>query len=253
MKKYTVRQLAKLAGVSVRTLHHYDEIGLLKPAHRSEKGYRYYGRDELLLLQQIMFYRELDISLKDIAELIESSSYDALESLDRHRIQLQQRGKAIDKLLQTIDKTINAMKNENNMITDEELYEGFSKEEIADMRNEVAERWGADELLNSEKRVRHMGKDKWNEVKQEAEDIAKQFAAVADLPPADTAVQQVVLRHYRHISMFYEVSAERYSGLGKLYVDDPRFTVFYDKHRPGLSVFINEAIHVFCKNGLKTR
>lgn len=251
MKKYTVQQLAKLAGVSVRTLHHYDEIGLLKPADRSEKGYRYYGRDELLLLQQIMFYRELDIPLKDIAELTESSSYDALKSLESHKIQLQQRGKKIEKLLQTIDKTINAMKNENNMITDEELYEGFSKEEVADMRNEVAQRWGADELLNSEERVRQMGKDKWKDVKQEAEEIARQFASVADLQPSDPIVQQVVLQHYRHISLFYEVTVERYSGLGKLYVDDARFTVFYDKHRQGLSAFINNAIQIFCKNGLK--
>lgn len=149
MKKYTVQQLADLAGVSVRTLHHYDEIGLLRPAERSEKGYRYYTRNELLRLQQIMFYKQLDMPLSTIAELMDSPEYNAIDALEEHRLLLIKKEQELGVLIQTINKTIQAMKDNRN-IPDEELYEGFSKEQVADMRAEVVERWGEDELTNSE-------------------------------------------------------------------------------------------------------
>lgn len=251
MEKYTVRELSKLAGVSVRTLHHYDEIGLLKPAYRSDKGYRYYTRNELLRLQQVMFYRELDISLKDIVELMDATSYDALQALEQHKQALCQRLHNMNQLIKTIDKTINAMKQGDDMITDEELYEGFTKEQASEMRAEVAERWGEDKLLESESNAKKLSKEQWQQAKDEAENIAKQFAAVSGLAPGSLTVQQVVQAHYNHISMFSDVCAEHYAGLGRLYVDDARFTVFYDKYKPGLSQFICNAIQVFCANGLK--
>ena len=140
---------------------------------------------------------------------------------------------------------------DNRNIPDEELYEGFSKEQIADMRAELVARWGEDELTNSEQRVQNMGKEKWKEVKQEAEEISILLATLMDLPVDDIKVQQAVAIHYAHIGHFYEVSKERYSGLGKMYVDDARFTAYYEKYRPGLAKFLHEAIEVFCKNNLK--
>lgn len=250
MKKYTVQQLADLAGVSVRTLHHYDEIGLLQPAERSEKGYRYYTRNELLRLQQIMFYKQLDMPLNTIAELMDSPEYNAIDALEEHRLLLIKKEQELGVLIQTINKTIQAMKDNRN-IPDEELYEGFSKEQIADMRAEVVARWGEDELTNSEQRVQNMGKEKWKEVKQEAEEISILLASLMDFPVENVKVQQAVAKHYAHIGHFYEVSKERYSGLGKMYVDDARFTAYYEKYRPGLAKFLNEAIGVFCKNDLK--
>lgn len=249
MKKYTVQQLAELAGVSVRTLHHYDEIGLLQPAERSEKGYRYYTRNELLRLQQIMFYKQLGMPLATIAELMDSPEYNAIDALEEHRLLLIDKERELSVLIKTIDKTIQAMKN-NKVIPDEELYEGFSKEQIADMRAEVVERWGEDELINSEQRVQSMGKEKWNEVKHEAEEISMLLASLMDLPVDNVRVQQAMAKHYAHIGHFYEVSKERYSGLGKMYVDDPRFAAYYENYRPGLAIFLHEAIEVFCANGL---
>lgn len=251
MEKYTVQELSKLAGVSVRTLHHYDEIGLLKPAYRSEKGYRYYTRNELLRLQQVMFYRVLDMPLKDIVELMDASTYDALKALEQHKQALHQRLHNMNQLIKTIDKTINAMKQGSDILTDEELYEGFTKEQTAEMRAEVIERWGADKLLESENNAKKLDKEQWQHLKEQAEDIARQFAAVSGFAPGSMAVQQVVQAHYNHISMLNDVCVEHYAGLGRLYVDDARFTIFYDKHKPGLSQFICDAIQVFCANGLK--
>ena len=112
MKEYTVQQLAKLAGVTVRTLHHYDHIGLLKPSSRNSARYRFYGETELLRLQQILFFKELDFNLEDIARIIDSPGFDPVDALEAHRKELQNRAERLDALLETIDKTIKRLKGE---------------------------------------------------------------------------------------------------------------------------------------------
>ncbi|MFK8004819.1 MAG: MerR family transcriptional regulator [Saprospiraceae bacterium] len=251
MHKYSVQQLSKLAGVSVRTLHYYDRINLLKPAKRSEKNYRFYGKAELLKLQQILFYKNLDFSLKKIAEILNDPDFDFLKALEFHQVELLRKADQMQQLLITVDKTIHSLKNKKNMMTDKELYKGFSQEEIDSMRNEVKKRWGAKELLDVEERIRKMGKDGWEDHKAKGEEINQLLAELMDLHPSEEQVQQAVAIHFKHLNFYYEVSKERYEGLGKMYVEDERFKAHYEKYRDGLAMFLRDAIFVFCQNGLE--
>lgn len=251
MHRYSVQQLSKLAGVSVRTLHHYDRIGLLKPAERSEKNYRFYGKTELLKLQQILFYKELDFSLKKIAEILNDPDFDFLKALEFHQVELLRRADKMQQLLVTVDKTIHSLKSKKNMMTDKELYEGFSQEEIDSMRKEVKKRWGAEELLEVEERIQKLGKDGWENHKAKGEEINQLLAEIMDLHPSEKQVQQLVAMHFKHLNFYYEVTKERYEGLGKMYVEDERFKAHYEKYRDGLAVFLRDAIFIFCQNELK--
>lgn len=251
MHKYSVQQLSKIAGVSVRTLHHYDRIGLLKPAERSEKNYRFYGKPELLRLQQILFYKELDFSLKEIAKILNDPDFDFLKALEFHQVELLRRADRMQQLLVTVDKTIHSLKSKKNMMTDKELYEGFSKEEIDSMRKEVKKHWGAKELLDEEERIQKLGKEGWDDHKTKGEEINNLLAELMDFHPSEKQVQQTVAMHFKHLNFYYRVSKERYEGLGKMYVDDERFKAHYDKYRDGLAVFLRDAIFIFCQNGLE--
>lgn len=249
MKKYSVKKLAELANISIRTLHYYDQIGLLKPAFRSEKGYRFYGRNELLLLQQILFYKEMGFTLKDIEAIIKAADFDLLTALENHKQRLTDQLGNIHQLLQTIDHTINELKN-NKMMKDEDIYAGFSPQEREDIRAEVTKRWGADELKATEDRIRVMGKNGWQNTKQKGEEVNQLLADLMDLSVESINVQRAIELHFRHLNLFYEVSKERYLGLATMYVEDERFKTHYDKYRQDLAYFIKEGIQVFCANGM---
>lgn len=249
MSKYTVKKLSKLAGVSIRTLHHYDKINLLKPQNRAESGYRYYGQDELLRLQQILFYRELDYSLNEIKKVLDDPEFDLIESLEFHKGEIEKRSSRLSGLLVTIDKTIVKLKNQETM-NDEEMYEGFTKVDVKAMRGEAIQSYGEDEVLSAEQKVKEMGKEKWKEVQADGDAICERLVLLMDLMPSSVEVQNEIANHYKHTSIFYEVSEERYRGLGKMYVDDERFTAHFEKFGHGLAEFLNEGIKVFCDNGL---
>lgn len=249
--KYSVKKLSKLAGISIRALHHYDHIGLLKPAERAESGYRYYRRAELFRLQQILFYRELDYSLAEIGKILDDPAFDLKKSLLSHRAELIKRADRTQRLLDTIDKTIVQLENETDMISDEEMYEGFSKDAVEEMRQEAIDNWGEEQVKAAEQKVKAMGKERWKEVQQEGDEISKRLAALMDREPSASEVQQEVANHYRHLCMFYEVSKERYLALGEMYVQDERFTAHYDKFGEGLAEFLNKAIQLFCENDMK--
>lgn len=248
MSKYTVKQLSKLAGVSVRTLHHYDQIGLLKPSFRSDKGYRFYEREQLLILQQILFYKELDFPLKEIQQIIQNPEFNLINALENHKAELKKRAARLKQLLTTVDKTLLELKNKKDMLKDNEIYEGFSKEEIKAMREEVSERWGEKQLLETEERIRKMSKEGWHDLKQKGEEITQLLADLMDLPCDHEKVQGAIQLHYRHMNSYYEVSKERYLGLGNLYITDERFKAYYEKYRPGLAHFVNESIKVFSEH-----
>ena len=251
MTEYSVQQLSALAGVSVRTLHHYDRVGLLKPARRSEKGYRFYGKEELLKLQQVLFYRELDFPLKEIAKIINDPYFDLLKGLEFHKAELQKRADRYQVLLATLEKTITELKAKKEMMTDEEMYKGFTKEEMKTMRREVVERWGEEELLAVEERIRILGKEGWEDHQQKGEEINQLLAELSTLDPGDEHVQKAIALHHRHLNFYYEVDAGRYKGLGAMYVEDDRFSAYYDKYKEGLAKFLGKAIHVYCHNGMK--
>ncbi|NER14681.1 MerR family DNA-binding transcriptional regulator [Leptobacterium flavescens] len=253
MTKYSVKQLSELAGVSIRTLHHYDRIGLLKPSFRSEKGYRFYERKELLLLQQILFYKELGFALSDIDAIINDPSFNLVVALESHKKELKKRFSSLKQLLKTVDKTIVELKNKEKMMTDDEIYAGFPAKEAAKYRKEAVEKWGEDKITEVEDRIREMEKQGWEDTQKKGEEINWLLADLMDLKIDDIRVQKGVEMHFRHMNTFYEVNKERYLDLGKMYTEDDRFTAFYGKYREGLADFLYAAIQVFCENDLKVK
>lgn len=251
MAEYTVNKLAKLAGVSVRTLHHYDSIGLLKPSKRTDAGYRVYREKDLLRLQQIMFYIELEFPLKKIKAIINKHGFDMVRALEGHRKMLLERNERTKKLVETIDRTIKNMKEEKTMLKDEDLYEGFSKKEIKEITDEVTRKYDPKVVKESYDNVRKMTKEQFAAAKKEGEDIARGLASIMDMDPSGKEAQDLIARHFAHLNNYYKPTPGMYRGLGNLYVTDGRFRAYYDKYKKGLSDFINKAIGIFCDRGEK--
>ncbi len=249
-QQYSVKQLAALAGVSIRTLHHYDEIGLLKPASRTEKGYRYYQNGELLRLQQILFYKTLGYSLEEIKPILDKEDFDLITALQSHKVVLQERVDNMNKLMVTIDKTISELKNQEGMITDKEMYDGFSPKEISSRKSETKERW-PEESVHVEKKIREMSKTAWSDTKQEGDEINLWLSNLIHKPVNDIEVQKVIQLHFHHLNKFYAVSEERYRALATMYLEDERFKAHYEGVKPGLATFLHQGIQQFCDNGMK--
>jgi DNA-binding transcriptional MerR regulator len=245
---YTGQQLARWAGVSVRTLHHYDHEGLLKPSARTTAGYRQYGEADLLRLQQILFFRELDFPLTDIQAILDQPGFDQVQALHDHRRLLQQEADRLGRLLNTIEKTISRL-TEDHMtttpMTDEELYAGFTPEQIERYTREANERYDPKIVAESNRRVRNMSKAQWQAVKNEGGAMAQQLADLMDKQPSDPAVQAAIARHYAWVDNFWHPTAESYRGLGQGYAEHPEFRAFYDKYCLGLADFLCAAMSYY--------
>jgi DNA-binding transcriptional MerR regulator len=242
VSNYTVSQLARMAGITVRALHHYDHIGLLEPAGRTESGYRLYGERELLRLQQILLFRELDLPLSEVRSILDEPGFDPLEALQNHRQVLQRRMDRLGRLLTTIDKTIHRLTEGDMGMTDEELYEGLSKEQIERYQREAREMYDPELVRESEQRVRKMSKARREAIKAEGDQVTRSLAALMDREPSDAEVQVWIARHHAWIENFYPCSAEVYRGLGQGYAHHVEFRAFYDKYRPGLADFLAKAM-----------
>ena len=253
---YAVKQLAKLAGVSVRTLHLYDKMGLLKPSLRTSAGYRRYGRDELLRLQQILFYRELDFPLKQIQLILDDPQFDLLEALDGHQAALTVQRDRLNILMNTITKTIDHLKNET-MNNYDELYAGLPKEQAQQWRNEAISKWGKDTVLRSEKALLEMPELNLEQLKADQKDIFEKLRKLSHENPESDDVQKQVARHYANIRSFWGVSdptdlkASTYKGLAELYITDDRYTAQSGLPDLGFGAFMHQAMTYFADSRLK--
>ncbi len=250
MTAYTISKLAKLAGVSVRTLHHYDAIDLLKPSSRTAVGYRLYEEQELLRLQQILFFKELDFSLEDIRTILDDPDFDQVLALQEHRQLLRQRQARLTQLLKTIDKTIQKLMEDDMKVTDAELYEGFTTEQIERYEREAQVKYDPQLVQESQRRVRNMSKGEWRDVKDEGEAVTLALADAMDLAADDPEVQVLIARHHAWIENFYPCKAEVYRGLGQLYAENPEFTTYYDNYRQGLAAFMQAAMTYYADTAL---
>jgi DNA-binding transcriptional MerR regulator len=241
---YTVKQLSDLAGVSIRTLHYYDQIDLLTP-DRGDNGYRYYADEAVLKLQQILFYRELGLSLEDIRGILDAPDFDLLAALHAHRAALQARVARLTDLIETVDTTILHMTGEVPM-SQQQMFNGFSEEDEQRYAQEARERWDADEVDASYKRWNRYSAEEKGRIKAEGAAIYTDLAAVMDQGAASPAVQAIVARWHQHLRYFYEPSIERLEGLGQLYVVDPAFARSIGQVRPDLPAFMREAITLYC-------
>jgi len=242
---YSVGQVATIAGVTVRTLHHYDEIGLLRPADRSGSGYRRYDDADLQRLQTIMFYRELGFSLEDITELVREGTSDAARHLRRQHELLVARLTRVRRMVEAVEKAMEAY-TMGISLTPEEHFEVFGDFDPAGYQDEARERWGeSDAYQQSARRTAAYTKDDWVAIKAEATAVTRDYADVmASGAASDSAVaMDAAERHRRHIShWFYDCSYDMHRGLGEMYVADPRFTATYDEVAPGLAGYVRDAI-----------
>lgn len=262
---YTVHALAKLSGVSVRTLHYYDKIGLLKPAYVAENSYRYYQEKELLHLQQVLFFRELGFELKQIREIMGQSDFDTIATLEEHKKIIRSNIKRLQGLLLTIDKTVNHLQGKI-AITEKEIYHGFSKEKQIEYEQYLVKKLGAGrkEFVETKERLQGWGKADWNRSTQVFEELHVELAKAISqgLKPADDAVQALVKKHFEHIYLFWTPNKESYIGLGQIYVEHPDFNQMYAGfHRsfnqvypafhPNMAIFLAEAMKLFAERELK--
>jgi len=241
-KSYTVHELATVAGVSVRTLHYYDEIGLLRAAERSDSGYRLYGEPELLSLQQISLYREMEVPLAEIARILDDPDFDLESSLQQHRRTLETQIGRTHQLIATIDKTLSSLEDPAMPITDKELYAGFAPDQKDRVRKEAAASYGEEQVSASERRARKMSKKAWAALKAESDAVNQALAESMGKDPADSEVQALIARHHATIQPFYHPTADIYRGLGSLYVEHPEFRTYYEKYALCLPEFLQKAM-----------
>jgi DNA-binding transcriptional MerR regulator len=241
---YTVGQVAALAHVTVRALHHYDEIGLLKPSARTDAGYRRYDEGDLERLQQVLFYRELGFPLDQIAQLLDGET-DHRHHLRTQRRLLGERMTRLQAMVAAIDRAMEAS-DMKTPLKPEERFEVFGNFVPDDHEAEVQTRWGdSPAFAESQRRVQRYTKDDWLRLKKEAGDIVEQLAEAMRAGVAADSVRAMDLaeQHRLHISRwFYDCTHQIHRGLGEMYVADPRFTSNYDDAAPGLAAYLHDAI-----------
>ena len=249
MTMLTVKQLAAIAGVTPRTLHHYDSIGLLKPALIGENNYRYYGKESLILLQQIMFYRELDLPLEDIKKIMESRDFDVLSALEGHKAALGKKMVRLESLLGTIETTIDHLKGEMDM-TDNQLFSGFNEEEQEEYATEAEKLYDPEIVKNSNRKWQAFSVKQKENILKEGHQV---YLEMVDAMPAGAeskVVQDLVERWRSHMNYFWTPKVEQLVGLAELYNNDPRFREKYDRMHPELATFMLKAVNVYVSKRL---
>ena len=242
---YSVGQVAGFAGVTVRTLHHYDEIGLLVPSERSHAGHRRYGDEDLDRLQQILFYRELGFPLDEVAVLLDDPETDPRAHLRRQHELLTVRIEKLQKMAAAVEHAMEARTMGINL-TPEEKFEVFGDKDPEEHAEEAERRWGGTEAYaESQRRAARYTKDDWKRMQAEVASWGERYDTLMEAgePATGERAMDMAEEHRQHISQwFYDCSYEMHKGLGEMYMSDERFKEFYDSMRPGLAEHLRDAI-----------
>ena len=248
---YSIGELAKLAGISTRTLRHYDAIDLLKPAFVEENGYRVYSEDEVKMLQQIMFYREFGITLEEIHAMVNSSEFDRLKALETHYQHLKSEKDRISQLMDTVENTIKIYKEDLTMSKKE--FEGFKKQQIKANEEkygeEIREKYGDDVIDSSNKKFGNLTQEQYEHIEKLNEEISEALVnAVPEGKPESAEGQRVAELHKEWLIMVWPddlYSEEAHIGLAQMYTQDERFKKYYEDITEGAADYLYEAIKVF--------
>ncbi len=241
----TVGRVADLVGVTVRTLHHYDEIGLLSPGDRTPVGYRRYSRLELERLQQILFYRELGFPLERIATILNDPDADSAAHLRRQHALLTRRIERLQAMVAAVELALEAHQM-GISLTPEERFEVFGDADPDQYAEEARQRWGDTEAYHeSQRRVAGYTKEDWKRALAEQDEVARALAEAHrnGVPASSPPAMDLAERHRQQISRYYDCSYQIHRGLADMYVADPRFTAHYEKYGPGLAQYVRDAIH----------
>jgi DNA-binding transcriptional MerR regulator len=242
---WTVGELARLAGVTVRTLHHYDRIGLVRPSERTPAGYRSYDVRDLDRLQQVLVYRELGFPLEEVATLLDDPAADPAAHLRRQHRLLRERLERTQAMVAAVEKEMEA-RQMGISLTPEERFELFGKGFSDDYQAEAEQRWGETEAwAQSQRRTSAYTKEDWVRIKDEAADVERRLAeALRDgVPAGSPQAMDLAEEHRRHITRwFYDCPPKMHAGLGRMYVEDERFTAHYEEVAPGLAQYLRTAI-----------
>ncbi|WP_245625065.1 MerR family transcriptional regulator [Paenibacillus stellifer] len=248
--EYTVQKLARLAGISARTLRYYDEFGILKPARLSSSGYRIYGPAEVDLLQQILFYRELGLGLEDIKAIVTSPSFDAAAALQEHHSRLLERRTQLDHLIRNVEMTLAEREGRISM-SDSEKFEGFKQDMIKENEQkygkEARAKYGDEAVNRSNAAFAKLTKEEFETLQKVEEDMFAALAeGMAEGDPAGPAAQRAAGLHRQWLTAHWgQYSPEAHAGVATMYVDDERFTAYYDKRGPGIARFLRDAVLVY--------
>ncbi len=248
--EYTVQRLAELADISTRTLRYYDEIGILKPARMNSSGYRIYGEREVDQLQQIMFYREMGVSLDTIKNILLQTSFDEMKALQEHLTNLLNQKQQLELLIENVMKTIDAKKGLSKM-DDKEKFNGFKDKLVEDNEKkygkEIREKYGEEQVNQSNQKILNMTKEEYERfAKLEQEVLTTLEEALKTGDPAGILAQRTADLHRQWLSFTWNnYSKEAHAGVSNLYVEDERFRQYYDKKQPGLAAFLREAILIY--------
>ncbi|WP_394825649.1 MerR family transcriptional regulator [Pendulispora albinea] len=239
---YKIGQLARLAHISVRALHHYDDIDLVRPSGRSESGYRLYTERDLERLQQVLFFRELGFPLERIARILADPTFDRRAALIEQRARLTADAERTRALIELVDRTLSTM-DEGAPMKPEDMFEGFDPSKYEE---EAKARWGHTEAYaQSLERARSYGQADWQTIHAEAAATTRAFAELfqSGVSSGDPRAMDLAEQHRQHIDRwFYACSYAMHVGLGRMYVADARFAASYEKYAAGLAQFIADAI-----------
>ena len=250
-RTFTVGQVADLAGVSVRTLHHYDTVGLVVPSSRSASGYRLYRGADLERLQQVLVWRRLGFALEQVADLLDASGLDRREALVRQRDLLDERLEQLTAVRALVERTLRTI-DEGTTMGETDMFDGLVEWNERTHGAEVRERWGGtDAYAESSRRTAGYSAADWAAMQAEAEEVEQAFAALLDagVPAEDPRAMDAAEAHRAHLDRwFYPCSHEMHAGLADMYVADERFAAHYERRRAGLAGYVRDAV---LANGLR--
>jgi len=250
---YSINQLAKLAGVSSRTLRYYDEIKLLSPGRSSSNGYRIYGRREVDRLQRIMFFRELGVPLEGIKHILESEETDGVKTLKGHLLELQAKKAQLERLIANVEKTIAASKGEISM-SDREKFEGFKQRMVDDNEKrygrEIRDKYGETAVKASNEKLMGLTQEAYGRVEELSKKINESLKTACEAGDPSSDLSQEVCRLHREWLGYYwrHYSKEAHFGLAQTYREDPRFRAYYEAICEGCAEFFYQAIKRYCEN-----
>lgn len=246
--EYSIKELSALAGVSARTLRYYDEIGLLKPLRVSEAGYRFYGENEVAILQQILFYKERGFELKKIEQIIYKKEFDIVNAMEEHLLELEKQKEHMELLIQTVKKTLKFMKGEGEM-SDHEKFQAFKenvvRENEAVYGAEARRKYGDEAVDASNRKLLNMSKDEMKTAQSLEKEILIRLeeAVQKGIAPESEDAREIVVLHKKWLCMVWShYNVQAHKGVAAMYVADERFTKYYDRNVQGCAKFLNEAV-----------